>query len=272
MAVVHNWSEKLEQQCELAKTSEEGTERFVEMCSNPMRHTWIVSGGIKDDGSGEHTVNTRMVGQPDYYPVTPGTKHEIIREGYRRYLSREIARQREGQDEDFIALPIQQWSNKFNSVTLAVDQAVRDCHGVKCYEDGDLTNEDPTNVFFLHVCDIFNIYCDRLNDRVPEVYIATNSFNVIHLDLRNMLTDSIMTQDELDFFVKEADFFYTCFCYYGNFSFLPIRTQVSSDNEAFRTSSFFTNDDYYRNHQRGKFLQISQDHQRMLTPVVYRTV
>jgi hypothetical protein len=148
MAVVHDWSVKLERQCDLAKLSAEGTERFVEMCSNPLRHTWVISGPLKEDGSGEHTVTTRMVGQPDTYPVTPGTKHKIHREGYRRYLSREIARQREGQDEDFVAIPFQQWCNKFNSVTLAVDAAVRDCHKVKCYEDGDIGNDDPTNVFF----------------------------------------------------------------------------------------------------------------------------
>jgi hypothetical protein len=272
MAVVEGWEEKLSHQCELAKTSGEGTERFVEMSSNPMRHTWVVTGSKKNDGTDEHEVQTRMVGQPANYPVTPRTKQEVLKEGYRRYLTRSITRHQTSGNGSFTALMFEQWVEKFNAVTVAVDAAVRDCHGVKCYEDGQIGNEDPTNVFFMHACDVFNIYMQRINNNVPELFITTSSLRTLWVTSRNMLTDSIMTREELDFMVQEIDFLYTCFCYYGNFSFLPIRTQVASNSMIFSSSSFFTNDDFFKEHQRGKFLQVSQDHQRVFTPVCYRTI
>jgi hypothetical protein len=270
MAVVHGWERKLEHQCHLAKTSAQGTERFVEMCSNPIRHTWVTTGTNKDDGTGEHHVETRLVGQPDYFLVTPRTREDMLKEGYRRYLTRSITRHQRSNISSFTALQFEEWCFKFNEVTVAVDNAVRDCHGVKCYEDGDITNNDPTNVFFLHACDIFNIYIARMNNTVPEVSISTASLRVLWTTTRNDLTGSIMNPDELRFMVQEIDFLYTCFCYYGNFSFLPIRTHIPIDSTVFTHSSFFVNDEVFKDHQRGKFIQVSQDHQHIFTNACYR--
>jgi hypothetical protein len=116
------------------------------------------------------------------------------------------------------------------------------------------------------------MYKHRVNGTVPTLFITTNSLNSLWVHIRNELLDSIMTQEELEFLMQEIDFFYHTFAYFGNFSFVPIRTQIDADDETFTSASFYTNNDVFREHQRGKFLQISQDHQRMLTRVCYRTV
>jgi hypothetical protein len=47
MAVIQDWQRKLENAIDAAKRNEEGTEFFVEQCSNPLRSTWITSGSLK---------------------------------------------------------------------------------------------------------------------------------------------------------------------------------------------------------------------------------
>jgi hypothetical protein len=272
MAVVRDWQAKLDKAIDIARTAQEGREFFVEMCSNPLRSTWITTGTLVDDGTGNREIHTRLVGEPSNFPTTPPTKREIHREGYRRYLQRVLQAHREGDNIAFTPMSIANWIIQFDRVTIAVDRAIRDCHGVKCYEDGDVQNEHPTNIFFLHVCDVFNMYVHRLSGTVPTMFITTNSLNSLWLHMRNDLLDSIMNQEELDFLLDEIDYFYNVFAYYGNFSFVPIRTLVNCDDDRFTTASFYTNNEVFKEHQRGKLLQISQDHQRMLTSVCYRTV
>jgi hypothetical protein len=270
MAVVRDWHIKLQNIIDVAKTSDEGSEFFIEMCSNPIKHTWVTSGALKNDGSGTRHVHTRMVDEPSGFPSTPPTKRAILKEGYRRYLNRVVQHHRESGNTSFSAISFEDYVNSFNKVTMAVDTAIRECHAVKCYEDGDMSNQHPTNIFFLHPCDVFNMYVHRISNTVPNLFITTNSLNVLWVEMRNELTDSIMTEDELRFLTQEIDYFYNCFAYYGNFSFVPIRTQVSIDSESFPTASFYTNNTIFRDHQRGKFVQITQDHNRMLTRVCYR--
>ncbi len=272
MAVVRDWQTKLANAIDAAKRNERGSEYFVEQCSNPLRSTWVTTGSLKEDGSGDHDVHTRLVAEPSDYPSTPPTKDATHKEGYRRYMNRELVSFRSNPGTAFTVVPFNEWVRKFNAVTVAVDTAVRDCHAVKCYEDGYMFNKHPTNIFFLHACDVFNLYIKRLEGEVPDLFITTNSLNVLWPHSRNELTDSIMSREEIDFMVQEIDFFYCCFAYFGNFSFVPIRTIVAMNDMHFTNASFFTNNDVYREHQRGKFIQIGQDHNRMLTRVCYRTV
>jgi hypothetical protein len=80
MAVVRDWQQtKLANAIDSAKCSKDGSEYFVKQCSNPLRSTWITTGSLKEDGSGDHEVHTRLVAKPSHYPSTPPTKVKLIK-------------------------------------------------------------------------------------------------------------------------------------------------------------------------------------------------
>ena len=87
-----------------------------------------------------------------------------------------------------------------------------------------------------------------------------NEFDTLHLRACN------------NFFKIHIDFFYLCYSYYGNNSFVPIRTRVLEDNLILKEGYFFTNNNHFVLHQIGKLKEFNQNDKNIEAKVKYRTV
>ena len=72
--------------------------------------------------------------------------------------------------------------------------------------------------------------------------------------------------------MKHVDFLYVCYAYYGNNSFVPIRTRVSITSTELKEASFFMNDNHFILHQIGKMKEFNQNDNRQDYRILYRTI
>jgi hypothetical protein len=225
---------------------------------------------LKDDDSGKHHYGMHIVGQPPNFPNTPRNMNLMQREGYSRYLRQVLVRDREN-GIHIIPLSINEWRKDFMTVISVIDRAIRANHGVKCFEDGNMQNNEVGNVYYMHTCDIMNVYMRRMQNEVPVIYLPSPSLNSIRIETRNELTDSLFSTNQLKFFVQNIDFLYNSYAYFANYSFIPIRTLLEAD-DVFITASFYTHDNHFRTHQEGKLEVIERDQRYDLATIKYRTV
>jgi hypothetical protein len=270
MTTPPDWERIQANAIERAENGHEGLVTFAAMSSNPVQSMFLTTQEERDDGTGLRNFHLHIVSQPSNYPDTPRDMNLTQREGYRRYLRRVLVEQR-GNGIDVVPLSISEWRSRFMEVAAVIDESIRDCHGVQCHEDGDLNNHHVSNVFYMHVCDIMNIYQRRLIGEAPVLYLPSPTLDQIKLETRNMLTDRMLNRRQLNFFLQEIDFFYNCFAYFGNYSFVPIRTLVEEMGDTWPTATFYTHDNHFREHQEGKLNVIERDQNRMFSRVCYRT-
>jgi hypothetical protein len=261
---------KLEIITDSARNSDEGTRHFFELSSKPVTSVFIHTLGLADDDSGEHDLRVETVGQPDSYPEFPANMYATEQEAYADYYRKKLAEYREDETNGLNPISFQAYQRRFQRVLEIIDGAVRAHHGVKCFEDGDRTNLNYRNVFYLHVCDVINIYVNRRRGVPTHVYIRTNSLSEISSNLSDELTTELLTGEELETFDYQCDMFYRCFCYYGNYSFLAIRTQVPLNLEEMPLSRFFTNNEHFMQHQFGKVDQLGCIEPLLVSRVVFR--
>jgi restriction endonuclease Mrr len=62
--------------------------------------------------------------------------------------------------------------------------------------------------FYLHVCDLINIYVNRRRGMPANVYISTNSLTEISCDIIDELTIVLLTGEALQTFNYQCDVFY----------------------------------------------------------------
>jgi hypothetical protein len=271
MTTPPDWDRILANAVRCAENAEEGTVTFAAMSSNPVRSMYLTTQEEKDDGSGLREYGMHIVGQPPNFPETPRTMVLMQREGYRRYLTRVLVDQRQ-EGVHLVPLSIGEWRQTFMSVISVIDEAIRDSHAVMCFEDGDFENKSVTNIFYLHVCDIMNVYMNRLDEEVPVIYLPSPSLVELKLSTRNMLTDRLFNSRQLNFFTQEIDFLYNSYAYFANYSFVPIRTLVEHDDTVWKTAGFYTHDNHFREHQEGKLKVIARDQSsRNFVNQYYRT-
>jgi hypothetical protein len=255
-----------------AKTSNEGTRHFFELSSNPVTSVFLHTGELVNDDSNEHEVHIEMVSQPDSFPEVPANMYAIEQEAYADYYRKKLAEYRANETNGLNVISFQLYQRRFQNVLETVDNAVRAHHGVKCFEDGDRTNDSFGNVFYLHVCDVINIYVNRRRGMPTNVYIPTNSLDEISDDVVDELTSVLLQGETLSTFDYQCDVFYRCFCYYGNYSFLAIRTQIPMNLDEMLFSRFFTNNPHFMQHQFGKVDQLACIEPDLVSRVSFRTV
>jgi hypothetical protein len=254
-----------------AENGAEGLITFAPLSSNPVQSMYLTTQDIKDDGSGLRNFHLHIVGQPTNYPTTPRTRNLILKEGYRRYLKRVLVTQRQNAP-NLIAESFGEWSDRFMNVTRTIDQSIHANHGIQSFDDGDMSNTHVNNTFYMHICDVMNCYICRLAGEVPVVYLPSPLFNEVKLSMRNVLTDSIFTEEQLKFFVQEIDFLYHIYAYFANFSFVPVRTLLEPREGVIDTANFYTHDDHYRKHQKGKLEVIERDQNGVISTLWYRSI
>ena len=248
----------------LAQTSIEGTISFIELSCYPMVSLFITTGACTSQDSIERELHLRYVRQPSTFPLFnlhELSPHHIGFEVYRSLLS--------SLNNDVVSF--NEYRVKFDSVTDEINRAISRYHGLMCYEDGDCTNKMCSNIIILHICDVMNIMTSANNNSIPELYLKTSSLCTLDQRLCNQIELNFISSINTQFFLENIDYLYTCYAYFGNMSFVPIRTLVPLDSRTYRQASFYTNNSYYQQHQKGKLMEFNQNEKSDMAKVVYRS-
>jgi hypothetical protein len=274
MADLHlstDWDAKLEKVKKFAEDGELGACYFLEMTRNPLTSVFVY-GGQKKAGSKKREVHVKYSMQPECYPNIPYHKMDIIKQGWECHLRRKQKEMNDTNSNELNALTYNKYERRYRAVCLLIDASIRDHHGVVCFEDGDKSNDDYRNVYFLHVCDIMNIHVNKSKGCTTDLKIKSQLLPEIKSTMVDTLTSVSLVGDDLEFFTNEIDIFYRSFGHFGNFSFCPIRTSVEKNSDVFLRSSFYMNNEHFSRHQRGKMQEFNQNNTCPFKRISYRSV
>ena len=119
-----------------------------------------------------------------------------------------------------------------------------------------------------------NIMIEARNNTTPKVQLKTALLKDLpeSVAVVNEFSYKYLEKKHLEFMIIHMDFFYLCYGYYSNHSFMPIRTSVPGNSSIFKVSSFFMNDDHFVNHQKGKIIEFNQNEANLISRIMYRTI
>jgi hypothetical protein len=239
----------------MVETGPEGTECFIEISSKPLTGCLFTADKKNPMNPELNDISITVLAEPAFYPEKPEDLCDIKNEGYAKYISR---CDKKGQEERFTRF---EWKKNFANVREVILKCIEEYGGIKCYKNGDMSDESEGNLFIMHVCDILNVFVMSYNKKVPELYLKTCMLSELEEDTKNDLLDKkVLNLDEMKFLFQEIDFFYIWFCYWEKKSFLLIRTEVDPrNNRSFEDAVFFTKDAVFCRHQDGKLKQMYQD-------------
>jgi hypothetical protein len=140
------------------------------------------------------------------------------------------------------------------------------------FEDGHVEHDDFKNVFFLHICDVINIYVNKRAGVKTKLVLKTELLSEIKEDMADMIFTKLLKGKNLDRFNYQIDEFYIAFCYYCNTSFIPIYMCIEKDSKVFVKSKKFTNDLHFTRHQEGKMNSINFTNLDTMARYAYRSV
>lgn len=264
---------KLKKVKDLVENGDEDDTYFLKIDSCPVVSMYVKAGKYKSTGSSKRDYHIHFEGEPEAFPKKPAFGKETEKMGYQFHL--DGARDRSDRDSSIPYAPLDFGTYKelFHNVCRHIDRALHDNHGIKTYEDGNVTNTKFTNVFYLHVCDIFNIFVsEKTGVEKPLVLLQTPLLEEVKMTSKNDLIHSMLTDYERQFLFEEIDFFYMCYAYFGNFSFVPLRTYVNKGSTVFKKSKFFMNNNHFVKHQRGKLMEIHVHNEGLGSKIAYRTM
>ena len=202
--------------------------------------------------------------EPDTYPKLNLDVESPERIGYNKYNMFNL--------RDDERMSFHNYNLKFNSICDEINENIARYHGIKSFQDGDDTNLMTTNVIILHICDVMNIIMSMKSNTIPDLYLKTGLFDHLDDTLYRQLNFSFVSQKNMKLFVRHIDYFYMSYAYFGNTSFVPIRTTVILDSPIFVESSYITNNDHFKNHQFGKLQEFNEYQDKMVTKIVYRSI
>jgi hypothetical protein len=238
--------EEIRTRCEKADT---GTCNFLEVNANPVTSLYMISGKTKPDGTKE--VHMSFEQEPSGFPKMPDTNLGCDKEGYKMYLTKLKSDYDLGKSEKFSGMQFLEWKARLYEICDIIDAVIRNNHGIKCFEDGDCTNDNIKNVMFLHVCDVMNLHMNKKRNMETTLLIKNKLLKELKSSTVDILTSSVLDASYMKFFEENIDHLYTNYCYYGNSSFLPIRTHIAENDTVFNHSKFFMNNVHYAKHQIG---------------------
>jgi hypothetical protein len=269
------WEAKYDKIHKLCEVGKKDDMFFLQVWKLPLTYLYLMTGDIKAGGDGKkREVHMHMVGEPEGFPKAPHGVTALIDDGYRKHVARVVRACKEGASTDETVLPLAKWKRLFHVVTERVDSLIYAHHGIQCHLDGDLNNTRTDNVMYLHVSDVINIIACRLdNIDLPEVTVRTSLFSTVDSRIRDVLTRSGigLSGEGLDFFHRELDYFYTLYGYYGNGSFLSIRTKVDENSTRLAFSSFFTNNEHFLTHQHVKLNELNRTETTLYDNLIFRS-
>jgi hypothetical protein len=161
---------------------------------------------------------------------------------------------------------------KFTEITVAADTSIRQTHGIMCYQDGNLENENMSNIYVLHILDVMNIHMRKKEGLSTTLFIPTHSLSFILDTTRNKFIKETLTPDMLIFFEDNVDFFTDYTVIMQTINFVPLRTKVLLKCKTFKLSRFFTNDPFFMRHQRGKLSEFNQMNKAFESTITCRSI
>jgi hypothetical protein len=244
---------------------------FLEINANPVTSLYLITGNPKNDGTDEKDIHMSFEQQPPGFPVMPSTNDACDKQGYHMYLTKVKNDYDLGVIETFSPIKFGEWKTMLYTLRDIIDEIIRMNHGVKCYKDGDITNNDIRNVYFLHVCDVFNIIMNKKRNKKTTLLISSKLLEDVKETTVDAITTRVLNETYIKYLMDNVDHMYMNYCYYGNGSFLPIRTHIAEDDEVFLKSKFFINNIHYAKHQRGKLNYVNQTQKGTMNACVFRT-
>ena len=269
------WQRRLENAKRCAEDGKEGDVYFLQVSSIPVVSLFITTGAKVDKLGVKRDVHLRFVGEPDYYPEAITEYIEMDRIGYNIFRNKIQLHGIKKQIDKYGDLSMEDYHTFFVSTCKDIDSSIRDYHGVRSYRDGDKKNGANSNIFILHICDIFNLmgYKNIDVDAVPEVKVTTELLKELPRNtIVNDFEEVYLSCTNSEFLLLHLDFFYMIYCYYSNHSFMAIRLATKNRCSIFTQSSFFMNDDHFVNHQYGKIKEFNQNNSHLVSKVIYRTI
>ena len=270
----NDWTRRLTNAKICAENGDEGDVFFLEVTTSPLVSLFITTGKSIKKNSKKKSVSLSFKEQHSSYPTVIETKDEVVRVGYNNFkvVIEEMSDNRKAKKK-FKDTTMSEYSDMLREACIDIDSSIRDYHGIVCYVDGNHHNRSIGNLYVLHVCDVMNIMVSSMKNKIPKVVVKSSLLMTIPGDhIKNDLMQTHLRKKNFEFFFAHIDFFYMIYGYYNNHSFVPVRTQVSIHSRVFRKSSFFTNDDHFIRHQKGKLIEFNQNEKRSESKLIYKSI
>ena len=256
-----------------ATNGREGEVYFLQASKTPLVSCFITTGQFLNKTVNERSVDLRFVYQHAGYPLSVRSNKESEDLGYKSFQTALENDTFEDISDQFKELTKSEYSLLFEETCVYIDTCISANHGIRCYTDGDIKNKSNTNNWFLHVCDMLNILYERRGDCIPKVVVKSTLLDKLpSKKIVNDLDSKNIPLKNRNFMMLHVDYFYICYGYFGNYSFVPIRTQVDKESKVFHLSSFFSNDDHFMTHQKGKLQELNQNEKGALSRMMYKSV
>jgi hypothetical protein len=269
----NDWQRRLQNASSAAQTSKEGDVLFLQASKNPLVSCFIVVGKQKETNVLEKEVKLNFVSQHDGYPKNIESTTAAQRKGYSSFKNALTLFDNREDLDIFKSYSFDMYKHIFQETCQIIDTCIKKNHGIMCFKDGDIYNDSPSNGWFLHVCDIMNIYISQQSNQAVEMVVPSQLLPKIEPnEVKNDLIHKHLPSLNLLFLEAHEDFLYMCYGYYANHSFIPIRTSVNLNSHIFLESKFFTNDLHFVVHQDGKRKELNQNEKNVITRIMYRSV
>ena len=269
-----DWTRRLRNAKMCAENGEEGDVFFLEVTTSPLVSLYITTGKPIKKESKKKSVSLSFIEQHSSYPKAIENKEEVVRVGYTHFKNviEEMNDERTAK-KIYKNTTLAEYTELLRETSTDVDNAIRDYHGILCYQDGNHHNTSLGNLYVLHVCDVMNIMVASMKRNIPKVLVKSALLiNLPDDHIKNDLMQTHLRKKNFDFFFAHIDFFYMIYGYYNNHSFVPIRTEVSIHSRVFKKSSFFMNDSHFIRHQKGKLIELNQNQKRTQSRLIYKSI
>jgi hypothetical protein len=259
----------------VARNANRGDSFFMQVSPCPVTSIRITTGDVDPDDEQQRNTHIHFTGEPDGYPTWPPDMATAQRRGYEKYLRRLHTNFRENPEEGFSPISIDLYRDKFMRICRKFDAAVYTDHGVKCYINGNMEDDYYFNVIIFHLCDIMTIFIhERQGLPIPDLVLQTDMLTTIpSQEMVSDLMDVQMSVEEKNFLEEHIDWFYLCYAYWGNFSFVPIRSRMSNNvNDVEEASFLMTTNNNFIEHQRGKLEELNRNNPATESRMLYRSM
>ena len=268
-----DWERRLKNAHDCAQQGDIGDVTFLQASRHPLVSLFITTGDLTPNSPNKRSVSLSFVSQPSNYPSYIDDTTHLNVKGYNMFKEAVESNVLELDITPFKNISFHRYEMWLSDIHKNIDESIKMFQGVLCYINDQREEETHDSHFILHICDVMTIIYDSHNKTGTEVVVMSTLLSDLDNEIIvNELESTYLQASNRIFFLIHMDFLYMCYCYFGNNSFVPIRTKVKLGNNLLKESSFFTNEDHFVLHQIGKMKEINQNDRRLQTRTIYRTI
>jgi hypothetical protein len=175
-----------------AASSQKGSTHFFEIDSCPVCSVLLVTGDKKNNGTNEMDIHLRFINQPDHYPKVMKNRWEVQKAAYNDYVSKKLHQLAADQSKGILIKKYVDYARDYQSEIQIFDKVVKENHGVRCFENSDLNNDTYGNVIFLHICDVINIYANKLKGVKTDLFLKLELLSELQEDMSDLLFEKFL--------------------------------------------------------------------------------